>query len=278
MTRIEHVADISDPRLRDFTHLRDVQLRSRREAAEGLFLAEGEATIRRAIEAGYEPRVFLFSERVARRWMTSMTDLLERTDVPALAVEDDVLRATTGFPVHRGALASMQRRPLPEIDEVLAGAARVAVLEDLTDHTNVGLVFRSVAALGADAVLLTPRCADPLYRRAVRTSMGAVFAVPWTRVPWNGGPDLLHAAGLELAAITPALGATPVDEVDPAAHPRLALALGSEGPGLSEHWISAADLRLRIPMRSGIDSLNVGVAAAVAFFALALRPGATRAG
>jgi tRNA G18 (ribose-2'-O)-methylase SpoU len=278
MTRIEHVADLSDPRLRDFTDLRDVQLRSQREIAEGLFLAEGEATIRRAIDAGYEPRAFLLSERVARRWMTSATDLLERTDAPMLAVEDDVLRATTGFPVHRGVLASMRRRPLPAIDEVLANAVRVAVLEDLTDHTNVGIVFRSVAALGADAVLLTPRCADPLYRRAVRTSMGAVFAVPWTRLPWNDGPDLLHAAGLELAAITPALGATPVNEIDPAAHPRLALALGSEGPGLSERWIAASDLRLRIPMRSGIDSLNVGVAAAVAFFALALRPGATRAG
>jgi tRNA G18 (ribose-2'-O)-methylase SpoU len=278
MTRIEHVADISDPRLRDFTDLRDVQLRSRREVDEGLFLAEGEATIRRAIEAGYEPRTFLFSERVARRWMTSATDLLERTDAPALAVQDDVLQATTGFPVHRGALASMQRRPLPELDEVLAGAARVAVLEDLTDHTNVGIVFRSVAALGADAVLLTPRCADPLYRRAVRTSMGAVFAVPWTRLPWKEGPDLLRAAGFELAAITPAPGATPVNDVDPAAHPRLALALGSEGPGLSERWITAADLRVRIPMHSGIDSLNVGVAAAVAFFALTLRPGASQAG
>ena len=221
MTRIEHVSDLSDLRLRDFTDLRDVQLRSRREVDEGLFLAEGEATIRRAIEAGYVPRTFLLSERVARRWRSSAIDLLERTDAPALSVSDDVLRATTGFPVHRGALASMQRRALPELEDVLAGAARVAVLEDLTDHTNVGVVFRSVAALGADAVLLTPRCADPLYRRAVRTSMGAVFAVPWTRLPWSEGPRLLHTAGFELAAITPAPGATSVGDIDPAATKKL---------------------------------------------------------
>ena len=272
MIRTERVADPADPRLRDFIDLRDVQLRSRREPAEGFFLAEGELTIRRAIETGYEPRSFLLTER----WLASMADVLERTEVPALLVEDDILRATTGFPVHRGALASMRRRQLPELGDLLKSAARVAVLEDLTDHTNVGAVFRSAAAFGVDALALTPRCADPLYRRAVRTSMGAVFNIPWTRIPWNEGPDLLRAAGFELAALTPAHDASPIDAVGASAHPRLALALGGEGPGLSNRWLEAADLRLRIPMDPGIDSLNVGAAAAVAFFALRPRPPVTR--
>lgn len=266
MVRVERIADPQDPRLRDFTGLRDVQLRSRREPEEGLFLAEGEATIRRAVAAGYVPRAVLLTER----WRAPLDDLLSATDVSVLVVDDEVLEATTGFPVHRGAIASMDRRPLPSIDRILDGAARILVLEDITDHTNLGAVFRSAAGLGVDGVLLTPRCGDPLYRRAVRTSMGAVFAVPWTRVPWFEGAGLLRGAGLELAALTPALDAPPLGDVDPSAHPRLALALGSEGPGLSSRWLEAADLRVRIPMRDGVDSLNVAAAAAVACYALAL--------
>lgn len=268
MGGVERVADPADPRLRDFTRLRDVQLRSVREPAEGLFIAEGETTIRRAVAAGYAPRAVLLTER----WLAPLDDLLAGIDAPVLLVEDDLLTATTGFPVHRGALASMGRRPLPDLDGVIAAARRVAVLEDLSDHTNLGAVFRSAAALGVDAVLLTPRCGDPLYRRAVRTSMGAVFAVPWTRIPWFEGPALLRAAGLELVALTPAADAVDLSGVDPAAHPRLALALGSEGHGLSPRWIEAADLRVRIVMRAGVDSLNVAAAAAVAFYALGAVP------
>ncbi len=263
---VERIVDPKDPRLRDFTGLRDVQLRARREPQEGLFLAEGEATIRRALAAGYVARAVLLTER----WLPSLEDLLTSTGVPALVVGDDVLEATTGFPVHRGALASMDRRPLPDPAMVLNGAARIVVLEDLNDHTNVGAVFRSAAALGVDGVLLTPRCGDPLYRRAVRTSMGAVFSVPWTRVPWFEGPELLHAAGFELAALTPAPSATSLGAVDPALHPHLALVFGSEGHGLSERWLGEADLRLRIAMHHGNDSLNVGAAAAVACYALAM--------
>jgi tRNA G18 (ribose-2'-O)-methylase SpoU len=262
---IERIADLEDPRLRDFVALRDVELRTRVEETEGLFIAEGERTIRRAVAAGYEVRAVLLTER----WLPALEDLLGETDV--LVVEDHVLTATTGFPVHRGALASMNRRPLPPLDEVLAGAGRVAVLEDLSDHTNLGAVFRSAAALGVEAVVLTPRAADPLYRRAVRTSMGAVFAVPWTRIPWFEGPDLLHEAGLELLALTPAGDAVDLRDVSAAAHPRLALAIGSEGEGLSERWLGAADLRVRIAMQGGIDSLNAAAAAAVAFHALAPR-------
>jgi tRNA G18 (ribose-2'-O)-methylase SpoU len=270
VSRIERVEDIDDPRLRDFTHLRDVQLRSKREPDEGFFLAEGAKTIERALGAGYEPRAFLVTER----WLPSVSGPASQTGAPVLVVADAVMDSTTGFHVHRGALASMRRRALPDLDELLSRSARVVVLEDLSDHTNLGAVFRSAAALGFEAVLLTPRCADPLYRRAVRTSMGAVFSVRWTRIPWYEGPDLLRDNGFQLIALTPHPDARGLGSVDPTAHDRLALALGSEGHGLSDRWLGAADLLVRIPMRGGVDSLNVGAAAAVAFYALARRPDA----
>jgi tRNA G18 (ribose-2'-O)-methylase SpoU len=230
-------------------------------------VAEGSATIRRAVEAGFAPRAFLLTER----WLDALRGLIASTGASALVVDDEVLTATTGYPVHRGALASFDRTPLPALEDVLAGTARVAVLEDVSDHTNLGAVFRSAAGLGVEAVLLTPRAADPLYRRAIRTSMGAVFSVPWTRIPWFEGPDLVRGAGLELVALTPAAGALDVREVDPAAHPRLAIAIGNEGQGLSERWLAAADLRVRIAMHAGVDSLNAAAAAAVAFHALSPR-------
>jgi tRNA G18 (ribose-2'-O)-methylase SpoU len=257
----ERVADPADPRLRDFTELRDVELRTAREADEGLFIAEGEKTIRRAVASGYHPRAFLLTAG----WLRSVADVAG--DAPVYEVPDDVLDATTGYPVHRGALASFHRRPLPSLEEVLAGARRVAVLEDLSDHTNLGAIFRSAAALGVDAVVLTPRAADPLYRRAIRTSMGAVFSIPWTRVPWFEGPDLLREAGLTLLALTPGPDAVDLRRLE--APERAALAIGNEGDGLSDRWLRAADVRVRIPMREGIDSLNAAAAAAVAFYALA---------
>jgi tRNA G18 (ribose-2'-O)-methylase SpoU len=265
VTSIERVGDPSDPRLRDFVALRDVELRTKVEESGGVFIAEGERTIRRAVAAGYELRAVLLTER----WLATLEDLFGDMGAAVLVVEDDLLTATTGFPVHRGALASLNRRALPPLGQVLAGAGRVAALEDVGDHTNLGAVFRSAAALGVDAVVLTPRAADPLYRRAVRTSMGAVFSVPWTRIPWFEGPDLLHEAGLELLALTPEAGAVDIRDVSAAAHPRLALAIGNEGDGLSERWLDAADLRVSIAMQGGIDSLNAAAAAAVAFHALA---------
>lgn len=267
MSRIERVTDGDDPRLRDFIALRDVQLRSKLEPDEGFFLAEGSKTIDRAWRAGYRPRAFL----VTQGRLASVQDAPAAAESTILVVDDDLMRATTGFDVHRGALASFRRRALPEIDEVLREATRVVVLEDLSDHTNLGAVFRSAAALGFDAVLLTPRCADPLYRRAVRTSMGAVFSVPWTRISWFEGPDLLRDRGFDLVALTPDPEALPLGEVHAAARERLAVALGSEGHGLSDRWLASADLRVRIPMREGVDSLNVGAAAAVAFYALGAR-------
>lgn len=257
--RIERVDDPSDPRLRDFLKLRDVQLRSRLEPAEGLFLAEGERTIRRALDAGYEPRAVL----TTRAWLDPLARVVG--DVPAYVMSEEALSVTTGYPVHRGALASFDRRPLPPLDEVLRDARRVVVLEDLVDHTNVGAIFRSAAALGWDAVLLTPRAADPLYRRAVRTSMGVVFRLPWTRIEHREGPARLREAGFSVWAITPDGEIVIGDARTPE---RLTLVLGAEDPGISERWRDAADARVRIPMAAGVESLNVGAAAAIALHVL----------
>lgn len=252
------VDDPSDPRLAPFLRLRDTQMRSAREPAEGFFLAEGTRTIRRAFEAGYAPRAVIATDRMLRE--------LDDLDVVAYVVSDEVLEATTGFPVHRGALASFSRRPIPDAPTVLVEAERVVVLEDLVDATNVGAIFRAAVALGWDAVVLSARCGDPLYRRAVRTSMGAVFSIPWTRVTHSSGIDVLHDAGFTVIALTP----TGSSEIGTAEIPaRRALVVGSEGPGVSRRWLDAADLRVRIPMHAGIDSLNVATAAAIGLYALA---------
>lgn len=257
--RREPVADPADPRLTEFLDLRDTQMRAAREPAEGFFLAEGEVTIRRALVAGYPPRAILTTER----WVDALDDL----DVTAYVVPDAVMDATTGYPVHRGALASFARLPLVSPGAVLESARRVVVLEDLVDHTNVGAIFRSAAALGWDAVLLTSRSADPLYRRAVRTSMGAVFAVPWTRIDHRGGVGVLRDAGFLVAALTPAPDAVDIGTVRP--EERLAIVVGGEGPGMSPRWLAEADLRVRIPVRDRVDSLNVSNAAAIALYLLA---------
>jgi tRNA G18 (ribose-2'-O)-methylase SpoU len=260
--RIERIADRGDPRLHEFLDLRDTQMRAAREPAEGFFLAEGAATIRRAIAAGYELRAILATER----WAEAFADV----DAVGYLVPDDVVAATTGFPVHRGALASFTRRPLPEVAEILGAVRRVVVLEDLVDHTNVGAIFRSAAALGWDGVLVTTRCADPLYRRSVRTSMGAVFTVPWTRLDHRGGLDALAAAGFDRVALTPDADALPIDAAGVA--DRVALLIGTEGPGLSAAWRANADRRVRVPMHAGVDSLNVAAAAAIALYTLGRPP------
>jgi tRNA G18 (ribose-2'-O)-methylase SpoU len=264
MVRIERLADPSDPRLSDFRNLRDVQLRTRLEPEQGLFMAEGDKTIRRALAAGYDLRAMLCTEK----WLEPLTGALAGTDAQVFVVDEPSVRSVTGFHVHRGALASFARRPLPEPRALLTGASRVVVLEDLTDHTNVGAIFRSAAALGWEAVLLTPRCADPLYRRAVKTSMGAVFQVPWTRLP-APDPAAIRGAGLVLVALTPSPDALAIEDFE--APPRIALALGAEGPGLSRRWMDAAGAAVRITMRAGIDSLNVSAAAAIALHALGPR-------
>jgi tRNA G18 (ribose-2'-O)-methylase SpoU len=256
--RIVRIDDPADPRLHDFLDLRDTAMRAAREPAEGFFLAEGTLTIRRALAAGYRARAVLTTDR----WLEALSDI----DAATYVVPLDVLRATTGFPVHRGALASFERGPLPSVEDVVAGRRRVVVLEDLVDHTNVGAIFRSAAGLGWDGAVVTPRCGDPLYRRAVRTSMGAVFTLPWTRIDHRTGPDALRASGCALVALTPE-DATDLDEFD--APERIALVVGTEGPGVSGRWLASADARVRIPMHAGMDSLNVSNAAAIAMYALA---------
>ena len=268
-----HVDDPLDPRLADYTHLTDVALRSRREPAQGLYLAESSEVIRRAVEAGHTARSMLMAEK----WLPSMADVIEALgggedgSLPVYVADADVLRSITGFHLHRGALAAMHRpAPLPVAD-VIAGARRVVVLEDIVDHTNVGAIFRSGAALGFDAVLLAPRCADPLYRRAVKVGMGAVFSTPWTRLPdWYDALPALAAAGFTTVALTLAEDAQPI-ETAVAGVERLALVLGSEGHGLSVRWEQTADRRAVIPMREGIDSLNVAAATAVACYVAARR-------
>lgn len=266
-SQLVEISDPDDPRLADYRDLRDVELRKSFEGEHGLFLAEGEKVVRRAVEAGYEPRSFL----MAPRWVDGLGDVLATSDTPCFVVPEALVEQVTGFHVHRGALASFHRRPLLPVSEVLAGARSVLVLEDLVDHTNVGAIFRSGAALGFDAVLLAPRCADPLYRRSVKVGMGAVFSTPWTRLPdWYDALPALSEQGFTTVALTLAPDAVAI-EAAVAGVERLALVLGSEGHGLSTRWEQSADRRAIIAMRAGIDSLNVAAASAVACYAAARR-------
>ncbi|MGW7228059.1 TrmH family RNA methyltransferase [Streptomyces cyaneofuscatus] len=260
------VDDPDDPRLSDYIGLTDVELRRRREPAEGLFIAEGEKVIRRARHAGYGMRSMLLSAK----WVDVMRDVIDEVPAPVYAVAPELAERVTGYHVHRGALASMQRKPLPTADELLTTARRVVVMESVNDHTNIGAIFRSAAALGMDAVLLSPDCADPLYRRSVKVSMGAVFSVPYARLEaWPKGLETVREAGFRLLALTPDPKATSIDEAAPHRLERVALMLGAEGEGLSTKALMAADEWVRIPMAHGVDSLNVGAAAAVAFYAVA---------
>ena len=272
----------ADSRLDDYTRLKDVKLRSKIEPERGLYMAESTNVIERAIRAGHRPRSFLMS----RRWLPTLDKLIEAAtgardgaDVPVFVADEHVLEQMTGFHLHRGALAAMQRPVLPSLDGLLATARsgeparRVVVLENLVDHTNVGAAFRSAAALGVDAVLVTPQCADPLYRRAVRVSMGTVFQVPWTRLDsWPGDIATLQGAGFTVASLALSDDSVSLDEFaslpalqGPAA--RLAMGMGTEGDGLGWRTIAACDYTVKIPMDHGVDSLNVAAASAVVFWA-----------
>jgi tRNA G18 (ribose-2'-O)-methylase SpoU len=268
----EPITNHEDPRLEDYVGLTDVALRRRTEPARGLYIAESEKVIRRALAAGHRPRSYLMGER----WLTDLGDLVARAEadgIPVFVGETDVIEALTGFHLHRGALAAMQRPTLPTVAHVLEGARRVLVLEDIVDHTNVGAVFRSAAALGVDAVLVTPRCADPLYRRAIRVSMGTVFQVPWTRIdPWPGAVAHLRELGFTTAALALHEDSVGLDELAADPPERLALVLGTEGDGLSRRTLAQVDLTVRIPMLGGVDSLNVAAAGAVAAWALRVGP------
>jgi len=259
------VCDASDPRLADYVRLTDVHLRRSLEAAHGLFIAEGTKVIRRAMAAGYPVRSFL----AAADKLATVADLAADSDAPLYVLPAAAVEQLTGYRVHRGALAAMQRLPLPTVTTVLAGARRIVILEDIVDHANVGAVFRCVAALGFDCVVLAPRCADPLYRRAVKVSMGAVLAVPYARMAdWRGGLAEVRAAGFRLLALTPDPAAISISTVRPGRADKVALLIGGEGDGLSGRWLAAADERVRIPMSRGVDSLNAASATAIACYLL----------
>ncbi|WP_248283841.1 TrmH family RNA methyltransferase [Brevibacterium sediminis] len=283
--------------MRDYTQLTDVALRSVREPAEGLFIAESSKIIRRAHAAGLSPRSFLTSPK----WLFDLADIISESDVPIFIGTDAAVESLTGFHLHRGALAAMGRPAPAPVSSLIADArrlvviedivdhtnvwgsklsgvypsthseskrSRIAIFEDIVDHTNLGAAFRSAAAIGVDAILVTPRCADPLYRRSIRVSMGTVFQVPWTRIDsWPDGLEQLQDAGYVVAGMTLGEGAITLDELVAEDHQRLALVFGTEGRGLSRAADSKLDRRVTIPMMHGVDSLNVAASAAVAFYA-----------
>jgi tRNA G18 (ribose-2'-O)-methylase SpoU len=259
------IPDLREPGLRDYSSLTDVALRRLSEPAGGLYIAESSKVIARALAAGHRPRSVL----VLDKWLDDILPLFDGYDVPIYVGDPELLQSLTGFNVHRGALAAMHRPRLAPAGELVTGARLLVVLEDIVDHTNVGAIFRSVAALGADAVLVTPRCADPLYRRSVRVSMGTVLQVPWTRLPdWPHGADILHAQGFELAALTLAEQSISLADYVEHAPAKVALLLGTEGDGLSRAALRHADAAVTVPMEHGVDSLNVAAASAVALWAL----------
>ena len=264
--------DPADPRLADFRDLSRADRRPDRPGGRGLVLAEGTVVVRRLLASPYPPRAVLgVSRRVADLAEDAATGA--PSDLPAYVTDADAMARVVGFHLNRGVLASADRPPPPDPATLLAGARRVLVLEGVNDHENLGSLFRNAAALGVDAVLVGPGCADPLYRRSVRVSMGHVLRVPFAVVEWPAAVAALRAEGLVLAALTP--GGTATGWADVAGLERVAVMVGAEGPGLSDEALALADVRLRIPMVAGVDSLNVATAAAIALHALAPRgPGA----
>ena len=264
------IDDPDDERVADYRDLTDAQARRRREEpgldGQGIFVAEGVLVIRRLLRSDHRVRSVL----VTPRQLDALAEDLAGLVAPVYVAAPEVLKRVAGFDFHRGALASADRRPLPPPEALLTRARRVAVLEEVNDHENLGAIFCNAAAFGFDAVLLCPRCADPLYRRSVRVSVGHVLGVPFARLaPWPGALDAVRDADFALVALTPAPGAEPLSRLDPASLGRAALLLGAEGPGLSAAALARADRRVRIPMAPGVDSLNVAAASAVAFAHLA---------
>ena len=267
MAWVSPVERADDQRLADYVGLRESTLRQVLEPERGIFIAEGSKVIRRALAAGHPPRSLLLAER----WLAELADLLEPLDVPVYLVSEAVAEQVTGFHVHRGALASLHRSERWRVADVLRGR-RVMVLEDLVDHTNVGAILRNAAGLGWDGVLVSARCADPLYRRSIKVSMGTVFALPWARLPERVDlADVLGGAGFTVAALalTPEAVGLADYAVRASGIDRLALLLGTEGHGLSPGWLAAADDVVQIPMHAGVDSLNVAAASAIAGYVLA---------
>ena len=272
MATIVEITDFGAPELDVYARLTEAQLLNRQNEKEGLFIAESPLVIGRALDAGYEP-VSLLMER--RHVETAAAETIRRCgDVPVFTADMPVLTQLTGFALTRGVLCAMRRRPLPRPEEICRDARRIAVLENVMNPTNVGAVFRSAAALGMDAVLLTPACSNPLYRRSARVSMGTVFQIPWTylteeNADWpDKGMALLRTMGFATAAMALRDDSVSIDDPALAACEKLAVLLGTEGDGLADGTIAACDYTVRIPMSHGVDSLNVAAASAVAFWEL----------
>ena len=256
------VTELSDPRLADYSHQTDVALKKAQGTEHGIYLAESALVLSRALAAGHVPRSVL-----ALGGTAAEAEALVGPDIPVFSGPGELLAELTGYELHRGLIGSMNRPALPSVRDLVKDARRVVILENVVDPTNVGAIFRSVAAIGADAVLVTERCSDPFYRRAIRVSMGTVLQVPWTRLgPWDAARDDL--AGFHLAALALADGAVPLRTFAADAPERVALVLGTEGEGLTPEALAAADTVVTIPMAHGIDSLNVAATAAVAMWAL----------
>ncbi len=271
MAAIIEITDFSAPELDVYARLTENQLLNRHEPDKGIFIAESPLVIERALDAGCEPLSFL-AER--KHLETQAKDLIRRCgNIPVYTADFDVLTKLTGFALTRGMLCAMRRPALPSVEEICAKARRIAVLEEIMNPTNIGAIFRSAAALGMDAVLLTPGCSNPLYRRAIRVSMGTVFQIPWAffddACPWpQDGIRLLGDLGFRTAAMALRDDSVSIDDPQLTAEKILAIVLGSEGNGLSAHTIAACDYTVRIPMSHGVDSLNVAAASAVAFWTL----------
>jgi len=275
MPHIIEITDFSDPALDVFAHLTHAQLRNRLEPEKGVFIAESPKVIHRALDAGYRP-VSILTER--KHIEGQGREVIERCgDVPVYTADRELLAGLTGYELTRGVLCAMSRPKLPTVEELCANARRVAVLEGIADATNVGAIFRSAAALGIDVVLVTPTCCDPLYRRAVRVSMGTVFQVPWTVIgddytQWpQPGLERLNKLGFKTAAMALSDNSVSIDDPVLAEEEKLAIVLGTEGDGLSARTIANCDYTVKIPMYHQVDSLNVAAASAVAFWELRVR-------
>ena len=275
MANIIEISDFSDPRLDLFARLTEGQLRRRQESEQGIFIAESPKVIERALNGGYTPVALLMEQKHIEG--DGAPIIARCPEVPVYTASRQVLEALTGFALTRGVLCAMERRALPSVEELLQNARRVAVLEGIVDPTNVGAIFRSAAALNMDAVLVTPTCCDPLYRRAVRVSMGTVFQVPWTKIgddhtQWpHPGLERLQALGFKTAAMALRDDSVSIDDAGLLSEDKLAIVLGTEGDGLANDTIANCDYTVKIPMSHEVDSLNVAAASAVAFWQLGKR-------
>lgn len=268
--RILHVADLQDERLDEYLRLSEAHLRMRTDVENGLYIAESTKVVQRAINAGHSPRSFLLAQKHLGQLVAEFNRF---PDAPIFIGDDAQLQDLVGFHLHRGAMAAMNRPAPLDLDEVLAASSRVAILEDIADHTNLGAIIRSASGLGIDAVLLTPKCVDPWYRRSARVSMGTVFDLPWVRLEsWPQDIERLRAHGYRMLAMELTENAVPLNEIQLAAGEKAAMILGNEGRGVTDEALAAVDTTVIIPMHREVDSLNVGAASAIAFWHLCSSP------